>query len=342
MQQKRSSKPFALFKMDGIKPVFLTSRTGQDQKWCQGSSGFAWKSLRVEGYCAVAKPKFMELGKELSIPILYEDRSVMAIDKPSYWLLVPPDWEKTDWNLQLAIMSSLQGNEYWARSRNLKFLRFVHRIDGETTGIVLFSKSAGAVSVYSQLFESRQVEKTYLAVVEGTPKEQEWVSTEKIVADAVTKGKMRIDNRNGKDAETRFTLLQSKDGKSLLKVEPLTGRTHQIRLHLAHAGLPIVGDRLYGNAGKIVISNDKNVPLRRKPDFTEEFPMGLRAIAINYPDPFLKRRIYIEAETARFVEHFQFDPLPRLPRKERQNAEKASVSKRVNRPEIDEEDKDDE
>ncbi|MGV3772600.1 MAG: RluA family pseudouridine synthase [Verrucomicrobiales bacterium] len=263
----------------------------------------------------VAKPKFMELGWEVSIPILYEDRSVMAIDKPAYWLLVPPDWEDTDWNLQLAIMSSIQGGEYWAQSRNLKFLRFIHRLDGETTGIVLFSKSQGGTSVYSQLFESRQMQKTYLAVVEGEPKEERWVATGKIIPDAVHKGKMRIDNRNGKEAETRFSVLQSKDGKTLLEAEPLTGRTHQIRLHLAEAGFPVVGDRLYGRGNKIVFSPDKNVPLRKKPDFTEEFPLALRAIALNYPDPFLKRRIYIEAPSQRFVDHFGFERLEKPARK---------------------------
>src|SRR5438128_9176077 len=114
----------------------------------------------------MAKPQQIELGDGTIIPILYEDRSVLAIDKPAGWLLIPTSWERTARNLQLAIESSIAAGDFWAKSRNLKFLRFVHRLDAETTGVLLLGKSAGAMPVYSQLFEGREVEKVYLAVVE--------------------------------------------------------------------------------------------------------------------------------------------------------------------------------
>ena len=93
----------------------------------------------------MARPNFIELPDCEPIPILYEDRSVLAIDKPRGWMLVPHSWQKTAWNLQAAIASSMAARDYWARSRGLKFLRFIHRLDADTSGILLFCKSIGAV-----------------------------------------------------------------------------------------------------------------------------------------------------------------------------------------------------
>src|SRR6185312_3610095 len=121
------------------------------------------------------KTDFIELPTGEKISVLYEDRSVMAIDKPRGWMLVPFSWQKTSRNLQAALVSSIAAKDFWARSRNLKFLRFVHRLDADTTGILLFAKSLGAVDSYGNLFESRKMEKVYLAVVHGKPKQNEWV-----------------------------------------------------------------------------------------------------------------------------------------------------------------------
>jgi 23S rRNA-/tRNA-specific pseudouridylate synthase len=117
----------------------------------------------------MSKPWSINLSAEVSIPILYEDRAVMAVDKPPGWMLAPESWQRTSRNLQAALVSSIRTGEFWARSRNLKYLRFVHRLDAETSGVLLLAKSPGAVSAYTRLFENRQVRKTYLAVVTGNP-----------------------------------------------------------------------------------------------------------------------------------------------------------------------------
>src|ERR1044071_6379642 len=146
----------------------------------------------------MAKPDFIELPTGEKISILYEDRSVMAIDKPRGCMLVPASWQKTNRNLQMALTSSIAAKDFWARSRNLKFLRFVHRLDADTTGILLFAKSQGAVESYSQLFESRQMEKTYLAAVDGVPKQDVWTCRSKLGPDTRRIGRQRVDNHNGK------------------------------------------------------------------------------------------------------------------------------------------------
>src|SRR5499425_866536 len=105
------------------------------------------------------KSSEIELGDGTRIAILHEDRAVLAIDKPRGWMLVPFSWQKTSRNLQAALTSSIAAGDFWARSRSLKFLRFVHRLDAETTGILLWAKSPGAVKTFGDLFESRRMEK---------------------------------------------------------------------------------------------------------------------------------------------------------------------------------------
>jgi RluA family pseudouridine synthase len=234
------------------------------------------------------RPDVIELGDEVSIPILYEDRAVLAIDKPAGWMLVPYSWDRTGRNLQLAISSSILGGEFWARSRNLKFLKYVHRLDAETTGVLLFAKSQGALNTFSDLFESRKMNKRYLAVVRGVPKKNEWLCDAKLGPDPKEHGRHRVDPA-GKQAETFFKVLDRKEDLALVEARPFTGRTHQIRIHLAHAGLPVVGDTMYG------------APEDRA---RKTAPMGLRAVALEYLDPFRRRPIKIEAPTEAFIAQF--------------------------------------
>jgi 23S rRNA pseudouridine1911/1915/1917 synthase len=256
----------------------------------------------------VAKLDHIELGNPdspLCIPILYEDRAVLAIDKPAGWMLAPTDWQNTGRNLAAAILSSVEARDFWARSRNVKFLRFVHRIDAETTGIVLFVKSQGAIKPFSELFEGRAVDKTYLAVVEGVPKEKQWVCQLPLGQEPSREGRIQVDFRQGRPAETHFQLLETRAGRSLVEAHPLTGRTHQIRIHLAQAGHPVVGDWLYGKNLTL------KAPMVRRGQPVEAvprpvYPMGLRAVVLAYTDPFIHRPVRIVAPTADFEATFGF------------------------------------
>jgi 23S rRNA pseudouridine1911/1915/1917 synthase len=239
----------------------------------------------------VAKPNCIELPGVPPISILYEDRSVLAIDKPRGWMLVPYSWQKTKWNLQAAIVSSISAGDFWARSRGLKFLKFVHRLDAETTGILLFARSQGAVESYSDLFEDRRMEKTYLAVMDGVPKLDEWTCRLKLGPAPGQIGRMKVDERNGKEAETHFRVLQRRERAALLQASPLTGRTHQIRLHLAQSAAPVVGDDIYGRRG-------------------DQSNLGLRAVRLAYQDPFTRRRVEIRAPLEGFCREYGFDIPP--------------------------------
>jgi 23S rRNA pseudouridine1911/1915/1917 synthase len=252
----------------------------------------------------VPKPDHIELPTGEGIEILYEDRSVIAIDKPRDWMLVPFSWQKTNRNLQAALTSSIAAGDYWARSRGLRFLRFIHRLDAETTGILLLAKSQGAVASYGELFESRQMEKTYLAVVTGAPKETEWTCRLKIGPDATQRGKMKVDGRHGKEAVTHFRVLQAHVHAALVEARPLTGRTHQIRVHLAAADHPVVGDELYR-----ILKGARTPRPGDRGSAGQHF--GLRAVALAYFDPFTRRRVQIRAPIENFVQEYGFE-IPKI------------------------------
>jgi len=249
----------------------------------------------------VAKPDCIELGNGMRIPILYEDRSVLALDKPAGWLLAPSHWRQTRRNLQAALETDLLAGAFWARARNLRFLRFVHRLDAETSGVLLLAKSRGAVGPLSALFERREVEKRYLAVVHGAPAWRQWRCREPIGDDPAAVGRMRVDRRTGSEAETLFGVLASRCHPrwgeiSLVEALPLTGRTHQIRVHLQAGGHPVLGDCLYARRAthpRPGPGGDDSAP-----------PLALRAASLAYRDPFTRRDIRIAAPCAAFVRIF--------------------------------------
>jgi 23S rRNA pseudouridine1911/1915/1917 synthase len=262
----------------------------------------------------LAKSKDIELGGgEIVIPILYEDRSLLAVDKPAGWMLAPDSWDQTGRNLQLALQSSLNAGDFWARSRNLKYLRFIHRLDAETTGILLLAKSPGALRVYSEMFELQRFEKYYLAVVHGVPKQSQWTCNLALTPDPAMKGRMKtVSPRPAsgpraphsalrtphsalpKDAETHFRVLQTAKDKTLIEAQPATGRTHQIRAHLAAAGHPILGDPLYGPDEAAASKGRQR--------------LALRASKLAFQDPFQRKWIRIEAPVAEFIREYGFDP----------------------------------
>lgn len=236
----------------------------------------------------MAKPSEITLGNGDRVLILYENRAVLAVDKPRGWLLAPSSWSNTKRNLQTALESGIRAGDFWARSRQLKYLRFVHRLDAETTGVLLLAKSPGALVALSALFETRRVDKRYWAVIEGVPASPQWSCRLKIAPHPQHKGQMMVDQPHGKPAETRFRVLEARNGLTLVEAQPLTGRTHQIRLHLAATGNAVLGDELYG----------KSEPGVRA--------LALRAVRLDYTDPFTRCRVQIRAPVEGFLREYGF------------------------------------
>jgi 23S rRNA pseudouridine1911/1915/1917 synthase len=241
----------------------------------------------------VAKPSTIQLARGPAIDILYDDRAVLAIDKPAGWVLAPDSWNVTGRNLQLALVASIRAGDHWAKARHITFLRYVHRLDAGTTGVLLLAKSPGAVSSYSALFKQRAIEKVYLAIVHGCPSSDEWNCTAAIRDHPSEEGKMVVDRSGAAQAtETLFRVIQRRPHKALIEARPITGRTHQIRIHLAESGFPVVGDEMYG---------------KRRGAQGKQGQLCLRAVSLAYRDPFNGRRVRIVAPADEFARRLTAD-----------------------------------
>jgi 23S rRNA pseudouridine1911/1915/1917 synthase len=191
------------------------------------------------------------------VPVLFEDESLLALDKPSRLLTSPDRYDPQRPNLMKLLHAGIERSAPWARDRGLTYLMNAHRLDFETSGVLLLAKSKPILIALANLFGACEVAKTYVALVHGTPVNPSFEVDAKLAPHPVKVGLIRVDEKNGKRSRTLCELVEKFSGFSLLKCQPLTGRTHQIRVHVRHAGLPIVGDTLYGG-GPLLLSNLKS------------------------------------------------------------------------------------
>ncbi len=252
----------------------------------------------------------------LRIPVLYEDEHVLAVDKPSALAAEPERWAKANASLSGALLSlALERSEVEAEEPTeptsaLGFRpRLLHRLDKDTTGVVLVAKSLEAERVLREAFEQGTVDKHYLALVEGDyplGDGQSEVIDLPIGPDERRSGRMRVDRKEGKSAQTRVMVARRFRGYTLLDCQPLTGRTHQIRVHLAELGFPLAVDPAYGRRRALSLSEFKR-DYRRKRGALEHpliERLTLHASSIDFPDPdpawsAAGRRIRVEAPLPR-------------------------------------------
>jgi RluA family pseudouridine synthase len=167
----------------------------------------------------------------MTLTVLHEDASLIAFDKPSGLASIR---ERGDEDGSLHALAS-------ARSGGKLFI--VHRLDKDTSGVILFAKDPAAHRRLNALFETRQVEKVYLAWVLGSPERDAGVVNAPLRE--FGSGRVGVDPA-GKPATTRWTVLRREEGKTLVEARPETGRRHQIRVHLYSLGHPVLGDKTYG------------------------------------------------------------------------------------------------
>jgi 23S rRNA pseudouridine1911/1915/1917 synthase len=193
------------------------------------------------------EPSSLSLKPE-SIPlnILYEDSSIIVIDKPS-GMVVHPAYGNSSGTLVNALLYHCKD---LAGINGVLRPGIVHRLDKDTSGVVVVAKDDEAFHQLAQQFKNRIVEKTYLALVYGRFAQQEGLIDSAIGRHPSERKRMSTRTKKGRKAITRWKTVETLNGCTLLEIFPQTGRTHQIRVHLSSIGHPILGDPLYGRKGR--------------------------------------------------------------------------------------------
>jgi 23S rRNA pseudouridine1911/1915/1917 synthase len=195
----------------------------------------------------------------LDLPVIYEDEDVVVVDKPAGALT----HSKGALNTEATVASSLRHKLDRSLSGNRAGI--VHRLDRGTSGLIIIAKNPASLSFLQKQFATRKVEKIYEAVVEGVP------ATPQAIIDApIDRNPKRpqtfVVKSTGKAAQTKYytkkTGVKQSKNYSLLELKPLTGRTHQLRVHLKYIGHPIYGDPVYGHGGNRIMLHAYSLRVR--------------------------------------------------------------------------------
>ena len=214
-----------------------------DRGGCAVNSSMVRVASRAVKVGDVIEIGVMEPGRfrELILPpeaLLYEDGELIAVNKPA-----GVNTQRTPYQLKGTLEYWV--SEYFRQQGSNEPSRVIHRLDRDTSGVMLFPKHKRAAAWLSARFHDNLIEKCYWSLVSGQPEQDVWTVDGAI--GKVGSGRYGIMD-GGRSAVTAFRLMASSDGNSLVEARPHTGRTHQIRVHLESSGMPIVGDATYGGA----------------------------------------------------------------------------------------------
>ncbi len=265
--------------------------------------GTAKPSLKLEGGEQISvrippPPTIETMPEDILLDVLYEDDDLVAINKPAGMVVHPAYGNRTGTLVNACLARWPQIAAVGGKDR----AGIVHRLDKDTSGVILVAKTEPARLALMRQFELRTVHKHYLALVEGHPKTPDGRIDAPISRDPKQRKRMAII-RGGKEAVTLYRVLTWYEAHALLRAEPQTGRTHQIRVHMRFIGCPIVGDSVYGR-------RKKNVNLRLNRQF-------LHAAHIEFTQPRTGEAIAIDAPLAPDLQavldrlaHGRFDNAP--------------------------------
>ena len=176
------------------------------------------------------------------VVLRHEDRWLVVADKPA-GVLSQPASGRNEIAFDALVLLALA-----AREGRRPYLRMVHRLDRQTSGLVLFARAPQALPELTRAWGEGRVEREYLAIVDGVPEEEQLTVTAPIGRDQEHRWRFRVDPDRGRPASTEVRRIACSGGRALVRCRLLTGRTHQVRVHLASIGHPVTGDRLYGGS----------------------------------------------------------------------------------------------
>jgi 23S rRNA pseudouridine1911/1915/1917 synthase len=234
--------------------------------------------------------------EDICLKILYEDEYLAIIDKPSGMTVHPGAGTKKGTLVNALLfhfnnnLSNLDAtNEYRYRPG------IVHRLDKDTSGLIIVAKDNKTHFLLSKLFSNREITKTYNCICIGVPDESGCIITG--ISRHKTQRKKMAVNESGKKAITNFTLLKSFQYFSLLKIKIETGRTHQIRVHFAHINHPILGDNVYNTMNRTLSACPTNKQNALKFFFKNNLTRQiLHASELNFVHPITKKKLHFVSE----------------------------------------------
>lgn len=217
-----------------------------------------------------------------TVEILHRDEHILAINKPFGLRTLPDGFQP-----QLEHVRSLLEPQFGR-------LWIVHRLDKETSGVLLLARNAGAHRALNEQFAGRVIQKEYRAIAAGLPARNAWTIELPLRIDGDRDHRTLVDPEHGKPAVTLAALLESYPaGYSLLSARPLTGYTHQIRAHLAACGLPIAGDPLY--RAKIHPAWNVDLPVKAPRKLIPAKRLGLHAFSVQFIHPASQQTVRLSA-----------------------------------------------
>lgn len=220
------------------------------------------------------------------IPVLFEDEHLLALDKPA-GLAVSPGTASPERPALLPLLhAAIAAGKPWAVERRLEYIALTHQLDAEAGGVLLLAKSKPVLVAVTNHLNAGNPALKFLSLVYGKPRAAQFEVDAKLSPHPEIPDQMRVDTKQGKKSLTRVSVMESFDGFALVQCEPLTDRPQQIRLHLRHSGLRVVGDELHGG-GPLYLSRLKR-DYSLKPGREERPLLGsatLHAVSITLPHP---------------------------------------------------------
>ncbi len=226
-------------------------------------------------------------------PIIHEDDALLAFDKPSRLAVAPDMRDRARENLK-DLLQAARGTG----------LANVHRLDDETSGVLLYTKTKTALDFVSGQFQAKTAVKVYSALVVGRPGQEAFTVDLVLKEDEAAHGRMCVVKKHGHASLTEFKVLErfalpaGRENFAYVECRPATGRMHQIRVHLAASGLPVLGDPLYGDGTELKLSGLKRGYKGREDERPLIDRLALHASELTFVHPLTREPITLAAPLA--------------------------------------------